>query len=104
MSKLIQPKDMRLLVFCGSRKAIEKFDMAGWLVLVGAYTSEHRQQILAEFAADPNCRLAADRSAIFGWRAPDNTVVLFDPSWKYSPDSPETYQAVARVRSEFAVI
>jgi hypothetical protein len=32
-----------------------------------------------------------------GWRAPADTFVLFDPSWPYGPNSPESIQAVSRV-------
>jgi hypothetical protein len=99
MSKFILPQPMRLLVFCGTRKAIEKFDMAGWLVLVPQYPPEQRQQIINEFCSTLNCRLAVlgKGYTLLGWRAPADTAVLFDPSWPYGPDQPESIQAAARV-------
>jgi len=87
---------MRLLVFCGQRSAIERFDMAGWPIIVGQYPPAQRSKILAAFKADPNGRLAVDRCMTTGWRAPHDTFILFDPSWPFPKDSPYTIQAVAR--------
>jgi hypothetical protein len=95
---LVPPKPMRMLVYCGSRAAIEKFDMAGWLLLVSQYPAAQRQEIINEFCSTPNARMAVLGPAFaFGWRAPADTAVLFDPSWPFAPDSPENIQAVARV-------
>lgn len=95
---LISPKPTRLLVFCGTRKAIERFDLAGWLVIVPEYPMKQRQALIGEFCSTPDCRLAVlGKSFAIGWRAPADTLVLFDPSWPYGPDAPESIQAVARV-------
>jgi hypothetical protein len=88
---------MRLLVFCGTRKAIERFDMEpDWLVIASIYPPEQRQQTVKDFREMPGAKMAVDRSMIHGWHAPDDTVVLFDASWSYGPDQPESIQAVAR--------
>jgi hypothetical protein len=88
---------MRLLVFCGTREAINRFDAVGWPIIVGIYSSVQRQEIVEAFRADPNGRLAVTRCMLAGWRAPADTFVLFDPSWPYGPNSPESIQAVSRV-------
>lgn len=89
---------MRLLVFCGTRKAIERFDMDPlWVVIVAQYPPEQRAQMIKEFCDTPEAKLAVDRSMLFGWRAPADTAVLFDPSWPYHAGSAESLQAVARV-------
>lgn len=90
---------MRLLVFCGSRKAIERFDMnPEWDIIVSIYPAKQREETLLAFRTIPGAKLAVDRSMILGWRAPDDTVVLFDKSWPYDPKSAESIQAAARVR------
>jgi hypothetical protein len=90
---------MRLLVFCGTRKTIERFDMEpGWLILVPQYPPAQRQQILTEFCSTPDSRLAIQGTfMIHGWRAPSDTVVLFDTTWPYGRDAAESIQAAARV-------
>lgn len=91
-------KNMRLLVFCGTRKAIERFDAApDWLIIVNLFPMEQSQQTVEAFRGTPNAKMAVDRSMIRGWRAPNDTVVLFDRSWPYAPDSAESIQAAARV-------
>lgn len=89
---------MRLLVFCGTRKAIERFDMEpDWLIIVNIFPPVQRQQIVKAFREMPDAKMAVDRSMLHGWRAPVDTVVLFDKSWPYAPDSAESIQAAARV-------
>jgi hypothetical protein len=91
-------KPMRLLVYCGTRAAIEKFDMAGWPLLVPQYPPEQRQKIIEEFRSTLNAKLAVlGKAFIIGWRAPADTAVLFDASWPYGPDQAESIQAAARV-------
>lgn len=89
---------MRLLVFCGTRKAIERFSIErDWLIIVSIYPLAARQQTLKIFSERSDGKLAVDRSMLHGWRAPPNTVVLFDASWPFAPGSPESIQAAARV-------
>lgn len=91
---------MRLLVFCGTRKSIERFDMApDWKVIVSAYPPFMRQKMVQDFCDTPGAKLAVDRSMLHGWRAPADTVVLFDTSWPYRRDDPESIQAAARVEN-----
>ena len=88
---------MRLLVFCGNRAAIEKFDMAGWPILVPIFGAEQRKEVMRAFYNDPDGKLAVlGKFMITGWRAPEDSMVLFDSSWPYGPDSPEWRQAAAR--------
>jgi len=88
----------RILVFCGDRTAIERFDMLpDWQVIVGRYTAAQKARILLNFRANRNAKLAVDRSMITGWRAPADTIVLFDPSWKHPHGSPEWHQATMRI-------
>jgi aspartate/methionine/tyrosine aminotransferase len=89
---------MRLLVFCGSRAAIQRFDMdPDWAVIVMQYPLAQRQEIVNQFCATPGAKLAVDKCMLHGWRAPDDTAVLFDPSWPWHAGSAESLQAVARV-------
>jgi len=92
-------RNMHLLVFCGTRKAIERFDMQpDWFILVPQYPQEQRAQTIKDFCEMPGGKMAVlGPSFAIGWRAPADTAVLFDPSWKYGPDSAESIQAVARV-------
>jgi hypothetical protein len=89
---------MRLLVYCGTRKAIERFDMdPDWEIAVPAY-KERLTDIIKKFQDNPNAKLAVQGNfMIHGWRAPADTVVLFDKSWPYALDSGESIQAAARV-------
>ncbi len=89
---------MRLLVFCGTRKAIERFDMEpDWEIAVPAY-KEQLPEIMKRFCDNPNAKLAVQgKFMIYGWRTPKDTVVLFDHSWPYEMNSAESLQAVARV-------
>jgi hypothetical protein len=87
----------RILIFCATRKAIEKYDMAGVPIVVGIYPPQHRAETVRKFCEDPNGVLAVDRSMLTGWRAPADTFVTFDASWQYGPADPETIQARGRV-------
>jgi hypothetical protein len=90
---------MRLLVFCGTRAAIERFDMLpDWQVIVAIYPTEQKKEMLKAFWKNPDAKLAVDHSMILGWNFPADTIPLFDASWRYAPDAPESIQAVARVR------
>lgn len=94
---------MRILVFCGTRDAIERFDMQpDWEIIVNQFPLAQRNEIVRKFINNPNGKLAVDRCMIFGWGAPPDTFVLFDPSWPFGRDAPETKQAVGRRRVPFA--
>lgn len=89
---------MRILVFCGTRSAIEKYDtQTDWTVIVHQYSKDQKAKMIADFCNDPYAKYAVDRSMLHGWRAPAGTFVLFDPSWPYAPDSAGSIQAAARV-------
>lgn len=89
---------MRLLVFCATRDALAKFDMQpDWSVCAAILPYEERGKLVAAFQADENAKMAVDRSMSQGWRAPANTFILFDPSWPYAMNAPETIQATMRV-------
>lgn len=93
----ILPDRPRMLVFCGTRKAIERYDMLpDWAIICAPYPPEQRQKTLNDWLAIPGAKLAVDRSMLHGWRCPSDTLLLFDPSWPWGPDRPETMQAVAR--------
>lgn len=91
---------MRLLVFCGTRAAIEKFDMQpDWKILTTNYPQEQRMETIKWFCNTSDAKLALQgKFMIMGWRAPDDTAILFHSSWRYGPDTPEWIQAAARVR------
>lgn len=91
---------MRMLVFCGTLDAIERFDAEpDWEIIVTQTPLSQRTEIVARFLANPNGKLAVTRCMISGWGAPHNTFVLFDPSWPFGPHAAETKQAVARRRA-----
>lgn len=92
-------RNMHLLVYCGTRKAIERFDMQpDWFILVPQYPPAQRQQIIKDFCEMPGGKMAVlGKGFALGWRAPADTAVLFDPSWPYPMDSGESIQACARV-------
>lgn len=87
---------MRLLVFCG-RRGIERFDMLpGWNIWVPAYGRERQAQIIQHFHDEPQAALAVGPQMATGWRAPADTVILFDHSWPFPMDHAYSIQAIGR--------
>lgn len=86
-----------ILIFCGTRAAIEKYDMSGVATLVTMYPYEKRKDVLNSFCSGKTAILACDISGCQGWRAPKGTFIVFDKSWWRKPDDPYTIQAVGRV-------
>jgi hypothetical protein len=91
----------RFIIFCGTRAAIERYDMAGVPILVYQYR-ERFEEILKVFAADPNGQLAVHMMpAVMGFHVPSDTFTVFDASWRWDKDHPNTIQALGRVLSRF---
>lgn len=93
----------RILIFCGTRAAIERYDMAGVPIMVYQYKTKF-EEILKTFAADPNGQLAMDaQGGAFGFHVPSDTFVVFDASWPYGADHPITIQAKGRASRADAI-
>lgn len=89
---------MRLLVFCGTRKALERFAADPEWKAVRPNLRDAMPEIVKWFHATPNAKMAMQgRAMLHGWRAPADTQILFDVSWSYGPDSAEWLQAASRV-------
>ncbi len=88
---------MRLLVFCGTRAALNWYaEQLGWIAADNSWTIEQRANAVEWFRRNESANLAVSTAFLHGWRAPADTQVLFDPSWRWGPDSPEWKQAAAR--------
>lgn len=90
----------RLLIFCGSRTAVEKYDAANTPGMPGQfliYTPPTREYALQRFRADPDAIMVGTVYMAHGWHAPMGTFVTFDASWNQPADSAYTLQAKARV-------
>lgn len=91
----------RILIFCGTRAAIEKYDKAGVPILVPLYPREQREQEIAKFRDTEGATLAVLGTFMaVGWHTPSDTFVVFDKSWRYGPSDPETIQAANRCPTE----
>lgn len=103
MTTPVKGNRLKLVVFVGNRKALERWDMVeGTTVLLPAHPSGERVAIINAFNAAESGILVIYATASFmaaGYHVIDeNTMVVFDTSWPYAPNDPITIQAKARVR------
>lgn len=95
MLQPIRPK--RILIFCGTRAAVERYDMAGIPILTGLYSAEVREKTLYHFNISDDGLLAVSPGMLHGFHVVPDTLVVFDSSWVHGHDDPRTIQAKARV-------
>lgn len=94
MSLMMNPK--RMLIFVGTRAALERYEAVGVSVLSGALGRHVVEKTLYDFSVSDEGWLAAGVAFVTGYRVPADTFIVFDQSWKYGPDDPYTMQAKAR--------
>ena len=88
---------MRLLVFCGTKEAMQRYAAdPKWQCLPPETTMAERYAAIERFKSAEGACLVVNRALVTGWRAPADTQVLFDPSWPWGPGSPEWTQATTR--------
>ena|ERR1700740_121541 len=87
----------RMLIFVGTRAALEKYDMAGVPIMTRQLQSQFIET-LKTFIANPNGQLVLTTLFVTGYRVPSDTFIVFDESWPYDRDHPNTIQAKGRVR------
>ncbi len=98
MGSLIRARARRILIFVGTRKALEQYDLAGVPILTRLIPEEQREKTIYDFSMSDDGVLVADGSVVGGWRVPHDTFVVFDESWTYASDHPRTIQAKGRAQ------
>lgn len=88
----------RILVFVGTREALEQYDLAGVPIITPQLGETVCEQTVRHFSmTDDGVLVVAYNFPVTGWRVPSDTFVVFDESWPHDKDHPRTMQAKARV-------
>ena len=100
MNKIMPPRrGKRMLIFVGTRAALEAYDMAGYPILNWQLMRAHGGELLKAFReSSDGVLVVTNMQTSYGFSVPHDTFIVFDESWRWADDHPYTIQAKGRRR------